>query len=73
MLYFRSIIGGIQDGGGGQKLSGFCPCSGNENCPRRGVVVKKWQNSVHVVVENVQNVAEMYSVREFPNMKRRIT
>ena len=38
--------------GGGQKMSGFCPRSGYKNCPCRGVEsVKKWQNSVHEIVE----------------------
>ena len=36
----------------------FCPRSGYKNCPRRGggAGVKKWQNSVHVVVECPQRV-----------------
>ena len=34
----------------GVKKCLFFPCSGYKNCPRRGRV-KKWQNSVHVVVE----------------------
>ena len=35
----------------GKKMSVFCPRSGYKNCPRKGGGVKKWQNSVHVVVE----------------------
>jgi hypothetical protein len=35
----------------GSKNGCFCPRSGYKNCPRRGGGVKKWQNSVHVVVE----------------------
>ena len=38
--------------GEGSKNVSFCPHSGNKNYPRRGGGgVKKWQNSVHVVVE----------------------
>ena len=37
--------------GEGVKKVCFCPCSGYKNCPRRGGWVKKWQNSVHVVIE----------------------
>ena len=37
-------------GGRGSKNVCFYPHSGYKNCPRRGRV-KKWQNSVHVVVE----------------------
>ena len=39
-------------GGWGSKNSCFYPRSGYKNCPRRrGGGIKKWQNSVHVVVE----------------------
>ena len=39
-------------GGRGSKNSCFCPCLEYKNCPRQGGGwVKKWQNSVHVVVE----------------------
>ena len=37
--------------GEGVKNVCFCLCSGYKNCPRRGEGVKKWQHSVHVVVE----------------------
>ena len=38
-------------GGGSSKNVCFCQRSGYKNSPRRGGVVKKCQNSVHVVVE----------------------
>ena len=41
-------------GGGGPKMSAFVHAQGikTASCPRKeGVGVKKWQNSVHVVVE----------------------
>ena len=41
----------VRWGGRGLKNVCFCPRSGYKNCPRRGGGVKKWQNSVHVVVE----------------------
>ena len=37
--------------GRGSKNVCFCQRSGCKNCPHRGWGVKKWQNSVHVVVE----------------------
>ena len=38
----------------GQKMSVFVHAQGKyKNCPRRGGGVKKWQNSVHVVVESI--------------------
>ena len=41
----------------GSKNVCFCPRSGYKNCPRReGGGVKKWQNSVQVVVEWPQKV-----------------
>ena len=38
-------------GGGGQKMSVFVHAHGIKNCPHKGRGVKKWQNSVQVVVE----------------------
>jgi len=37
--------------GEGRKNVCFCPLLGNKSCPHRRAEVKKWQNSVHVVVE----------------------
>ena len=45
----------------------FCLRSGYKNCPRRGRGVKKWQNSVHVVVEWPLTTW----FHEFPNLKFR--
>ena len=46
---FNNYVDKIR-GGEGVKNICFCPLSGYKNCPRREGV-KKWQNSVHVVVE----------------------
>ena len=46
----HSITTWTRWGGMGSKNVCFCPRSGYKNCPHRGGV-KKWQNSVHVVVE----------------------
>ena len=57
ILCVRAIqyLRGQDEGGKGVKNISFCPCLGYKNCPRRadggGEFKKKWQNSVHVVVE----------------------
>ena len=47
----HSITTWARWGGKGSKNVCFCPRSWYKNCPRRGEGVRKWQNSVHVVVE----------------------
>ena len=47
---FNNYVDKMREGGG-QKMSVFVHAQGIKTVHARGVGVKKWQNSVHVVVE----------------------
>ena len=48
---FNNYVDKMMRGGGGQKMSVFVHAQGIKTVHAEGVGVKKWQNSVHVVVE----------------------
>ena len=48
---FNNYLRGQDEGGGGRKMSVFVHAQGIKTVHAEGEGVKKWQNSVHIVVE----------------------